>query len=236
MTNAILIIGLIFALIELLGEHLDNRIIIYVSKPLVMVCIVVWMTVQIDFEILIGNDVMFPLIWFLIGMVFCLFGDIFLMGEERFFIPGLVSFLIGQILFITGFNQILPKEDYILPGVIVLIFVVLVSVKIFSGISKGIDSKDKTRMKIPVAIYSFVISVMLYAALLTLMEREWNYQAALLVAFGALFFYISDILNAWIRFVKPIKYARVKVMVTYYLAQFSISAGAVLHYLYRPDS
>lgn len=232
----ILVIGLVFAFLEWLGEWKDNRILIYIFKPLVMICIIGWMSSQIDFGNLSFDAVMFPILWFLIGMVFCLFGDVFLMGSDKYFIPGLVSFLFGHIFFIAGFGQVLPKMEYILPGLIVLGIVIFVSTQIYKEISKGLASKSQTKMKIPVAIYSIVISIMIYAAFLTLMEREWDYKAALLVSFGALFFYISDVLNAWIRFVGSLKWGRVIVMITYHLAQFAISIGAVLHYIYRADT
>ena len=232
----ILAIGLVFAFLEWYGEWKDNQILIYIFKPLVMLCIIGWMSSQIDFGNLNINAVMFPILWILIGMVFCLFGDIFLMGPDKFFLPGLVSFLIGHIFFIAGFGQVLPKTEFIFPGLLVLGIVIFVSVQIFIEISNGLKSKSQTQMKRPVAVYSIVISIMLYAAFLTLMEREWDYKAAILVSFGALFFYISDVLNAWMRFVGSIKWGRVKVMITYHLAQFAISIGAVLHYIFRVDS
>ncbi len=232
----ILVIGLGLALINWIGEVFKNRWLIYFTKPSVMVCIIAWMSLQMIFNDFAVKEVMFPVLWFLIGMVACLFGDVFLMGPDTFFIPGLLSFLVAHIFFILGFGQVLPKMEYIVPGLVILGIVLLVSSRIFYELSKGLEKSSKTRMKLPIGIYSIVISIMLYAAMLTLMDREWNYKAALLVAFGALFFYISDVLNAWIRFVGSIKWGGGKVMVTYHLAQFAIAAGAVLHYIYRPDS
>jgi len=232
----ILVIGLFFAFLEWYGEWRENRILIYIFKPLVMVCIIGWMSSQINFGNISVDAGKFPILFFFIGMVFCLFGDVFLMVSEKLFIPGLLSFLFGHIFFLMGFGQVLPKMEYILPGLIVLGIVIFISVQIFIEISKGLKSKSQTKMKIPVVVYSIAISIMLYAAFLTLMEREWDYKAALLVSFGALFFYISDVLNAWIRFVGSIKWGRVIVMITYHLAQFAIAIGAVLHYIYRADT
>jgi uncharacterized membrane protein YhhN len=234
--DILLIIAIVFAIIEWFAELRWIRWMIYFFKPAVMIVIISWITLQVDFNNLVGNEVMFPIVWFLVGMIFGLAGDIFLMTGEQFFIPGLVSFLIGHVFYIIGLGQIIPKIDYLIPGLIVFILVLLVSSRIYYRISRGLISSSKEKLKIPVLVYSVVISVMLYAALLTLFEREWNYQAALPMAFGALFFYVSDVLNAWIRFVQPLKIGRVMVMVTYHLGQLAIAVGSVLHYLYRIDT
>jgi uncharacterized membrane protein YhhN len=234
--HGLLIVGLIFAGFEWYAEFREHKWLIYLSKPFVMVFVITWMTVQINFNSLIGNEVMFPIIWFLLGMLFCLLGDIFVMRPDRFFLPGLFSFLSGHIFFIIGLGQIVPKKEYLLPGILIFVFVFIGSFQIFTRIASGLDAKSKTRMKIPLAVYSIVISIMLYASLLTLLEREWNYRAAIPIAFGAFLFYLSDVLYAWGRFVHSLKYGRVAAMVTYHLGQFGIALGAVLHHLYRPDT
>ena len=234
--NWLLILGLGFALVEWVGEFIKNRKLIYFSKPFVLICIIIWITIQVDFLQVLGNDVQVRIIWFLFGMASCLIGDIYLMGSERFFPPGLIAFLIGHIMYIAGFRQVLPKFEYLIPGIIVLGLVIFVSSQIFRQITKGLVASSNEKMKVPVAVYSVVISIMLNTALLTLLEKEWNFQASLLVAFGALLFYISDVLNAWIRFCSPIKNGRVKVMATYHLSQLAIAIGAVQHFIHRLDS
>jgi len=45
-----------------------------------------------------------------------------------------------------------------------------------------------------------------------------------------LLFFISETFNAWIRFVNPLPYGRLRVMVTYHLGQILIALGALLHF------
>ncbi|MBU0512106.1 MAG: lysoplasmalogenase, partial [Chloroflexi bacterium] len=79
-------------------------------------------------------------------------------------------------------------------------------------------------------IYALIISIMLYSALTTLLDDQWHYTSALWVSVGALLFCVSDIMNAWVRFVGPITNARVKIMLTYHLAQIALALGAALHF------
>jgi hypothetical protein len=51
------------------------------------------------------------LLWFGLGLVFSLAGDIFLMLPSRFFIAGLIAFLLGHVFYIFGFDPIpLPMQ------------------------------------------------------------------------------------------------------------------------------
>jgi len=236
MLYQLLIFALLFSILEWYGEHKKNQLLIYVTKPSAMILIILWTSLHIDFGSLLLNDDVFAIIWFLAGMISCLLGDIFLINSEKYFLPGLIAFLLGQFFYIIGFGQVLPPRENLLLGTLILLFVLIVSIGIYRILAKGLDVSGKTQMKIPVAIYALVISVMLSSALFSLIQREWNFIPALLVSFGALLFFISDILNAWIRFVATIRMGRLKVMITYHLAQIAIAIGVVLHYLYRPDS
>jgi uncharacterized membrane protein YhhN len=232
----LLILALLFSVLEWYGEHNKNPLLINVTKPSVMILIILWTSIHIDFGNLITNADMFPIIWFLAGMISCLLGDIFLINSEKHFLPGLIAFLIGQFFYIIGFGRVFPPKGNYFLGSLILILIIIVSISVFQILAKGLDVSGNKRMKFPVAAYTFVISVMLYSAIISLLEREWNFIPAILVSFGALSFYISDILNAWIRFVGTIRAGRVKVMISYHLAQIIIAVGAVLHFVYRADS
>jgi len=82
----------------------------------------------------------------------------------------------------------------------------------------------------PLALYSLVISLMVFSALSTLSRSDWAPGAAGLTASGALLFLFSDILLAVDRFVKPIPPARLWKRVAYQLGQLALTAGAMLHF------
>ena len=94
--------------------------------------------------------------------------------------------------------------------------------------------EDKTNRKnkliIPIIVYSVVISCMLFLAGLRFFDSDWTTAGALLVSIGAMLFFVSDVLNAWERFVKKFPHDRVIIMMLYHLGQYGIAAGAVLHF------
>jgi uncharacterized membrane protein YhhN len=107
--------------------------------------------------------------------------------------------------------------------------ILIVSFTVYKKIGLGLGKRKKKRYKIPIAFYSIIISMMLYAAFLTLFNYDWNFQASFLVSTGGLLFYFSDIFSAWIRFVEVRSLRSVTVMMTYHLAQILLAAGAVFH-------
>ncbi len=78
----------------------------YITKPLVMILLITWMTIQGGWH--------FPVLWFTLGAIFSLLGDVFLMLPGNFFLAGLVSFLLAHLLYITGF---LYRVAYLVSGI-----------------------------------------------------------------------------------------------------------------------
>jgi hypothetical protein len=72
--------------------------------------------------------------------------------------------------------------------------------------------------------------MMLFSALMTNFNPEWDFMPSILVSGGAFFFLVSDIMNAWVRFVGLIPNHRVWIMVTYHFAQISIAVGVAIHF------
>jgi uncharacterized membrane protein YhhN len=114
--------------------------------------------------------------------------------------------------------------------------IAIVSVTVYRRLVLGLKASGKNRMILPVFVYAVIISYMLYAALNTLLINDWNYAAALPVSIGALLFYVSDILNAWHRFVVELPAGRLKIMSTYHVAQIALTAGVIIHFFYRIDT
>lgn len=68
-------------------------------------------------------------------------------------------------------------------------------------------------IRVGVSIYAILISSMLYMALM---------QRSSLFALGAVMFVFSDFILAWNKFVEPIEYSRLLIMIPYYAGQFLI--------------
>ncbi len=221
----------IFAILEWIGEYQGRQRLIFLTKPMAMICLIAWFWSFLDLSSYIEAADLFPLGWFLIGLVFCLAGDIFLMlPPGRFFLPGLVVFLLGHVFYIIGFGKLLPPPGSYAPALILALLVLIVALSIYQKLIEGMVRTDTEKMKLPVTIYSVVITLMLLSAFNTNFLLEWHYFSAWLVSLGALSFYFSDILNAWVRFRAPLPNGRVFIMVTYHLGQLGLAAGVALHF------
>ena len=200
----------------------------YISKPSVLIVLIAWVLLTAG-----QTDGYSPgLIWFVVGLVLCLFGDIFLLlPPEKFFIPGLVSFLLGHVAYILGFGVFSFTNTTMIPAVLLIIIITIVGLRLFKSLKTGLKASGKQRLIIPVGVYSVVINCMLFSAAYSFLTPEWSTSEAYLVVSGALLFYISDILNAWNRFVSPFDNARLKVMMTYHLGQILLVVGATLHFV-----
>jgi alkenylglycerophosphocholine/alkenylglycerophosphoethanolamine hydrolase len=217
----LIILAFIFAGLESLALWKGWRNLEFVAKPAVMVCLFIWL--------LMTAGLQGALLWFGIGILFSLAGDIFLMFIDRFFMLGLIAFLLGHVAYLIGFNTPLPQTTTAWSfGLAVVIG--LGSVRVLRRIVGSIRAKGQNRMVAPVLVYGTVITLMLLAAMLTLFRLEWNTTAALLVSFGAAMFYFSDIILAWHRFVAPIQNGRMLNIGMYHLAQIAIVVGVRMQF------
>jgi len=228
---ALLIAALIFALLEWFFEVNKIKLGIYITKPTVILLLLAWIWINADVPMLMLGINTSSILWFILGLVFCLGGDIFLMLPERFFLPGLISFLLGHIFYIVGFNHVIPPAGSAVAAMVIGVILILFSGWVYIKLARGMQQTGKTRMRIPVLVYTIVIALMLYSALLSLFDENWSRLPAAIVSVGALLFLISDIMNAWVRFVGPITNHRLWVMSSYHLAQIGIAFGATLHFM-----
>jgi uncharacterized membrane protein YhhN len=218
MNYTLLTLALIFAVIEWIAVEKHWKSIEYFAKPAVMIVLIIWFWQNGGFQ-----DWM---IWFGLGAVFSLVGDIFLMLPRKFFLAGLISFLIAQLVYLVGFNRSFPPITAI--GAVIFLILLMIAWQFYIRLAAGLKAKNLNRLTIPTLIYVIVISLMTLSAIFTLFREEWSIVSALLVSGGAILFFISDAINAWDRFIKPFPGARLKTMIAYYLAQAGIMIGAVL--------
>lgn len=155
---------------------------------------------------------------FMLGMIFALLGDAFLLFEsESFFLIGLGSFLIMQLCYARTFYskmRIIRPSDKVIVGILALIPIIFLAV---AWASLG-------ALKYAVAVYSVVITLMLITAFL----RHKKLHGYLLVLIGSIFFVVSDMLLAGNKFLGAIPYGNILVMATYIIAQYLIVNGIVL--------
>lgn len=217
----LIILAFIFAGLESLALYKGWRKLEFVVKPAVMVCLLIWLYITAGLQ---G-----ALLWFGIGILFSLIGDVALMFIDRFFIVGLVAFLLGHVAYLVGFNIPLPPAPT-LWSIGFAIVIGLGSVRVLRRIVGSLRAKGQVRLVVPVIIYGIVITLMLLAAMLTLFRLDWDATAALLVSFGAALFYFSDITLAWHRFVNPIKNGRMLNIGMYHIAQIMIVVGVAMQF------
>ena len=193
----------------------------FILKPLTMVLLFIFLFVNT------GGLSGFT-IWFGIGIILSMAGDIFLMLPKEQFIAGLVAFLLAHVAYIIGFNQIIPAFN--LAALVWAVLLGIIAAQLYKQIAAGLVRQGKESLQKPVLAYTAVIAIMLLSALITLARPEWNTQAAITVSIGAALFMLSDAILAWNKFVQPIKNGRVMNMAAYHLGQIILIYGVVLQF------
>ena len=160
--------------------------------------------------------------WILAGLGLSLGGDIALMLPGDYFVAGLALFLVAHLCYIRAFTlngwRVSPLPSLLVGGYLMLMVALLVPVL--------------GPMRVPVAVYATVISIMAWQAVEQRAALET--RAAALVAFGAVMFVASDTALAINRFLTPLAMERLLIMGTYALAQWGIALGASMQEYGRP--
>jgi uncharacterized membrane protein YhhN len=219
--NIFLLFAILFAALESLALWKYWLKLEYIAKPAVMITLFIWLFTSVGL-----NNVS---LWFGLGIIFSLTGDVLLMlSLDRFFLFGLVAFLLAHLAYVIGFN--IPLPEFSLWGIVFAVMVSLGGARIIRRILDALASKGQARMRMPIIVYSTVISIMLLSAMIKLMDITWDANAALLVSGGAFLFYISDIILAWNKFVTPIQHGRIYNIAAYHLGQIMLIAGVIAQF------
>ena len=172
----------------------------YVAKPLTMVVII---AAALALHPVDGT----MRAWFVVGLVFGLIGDVFLMlPDEKWFVFGLGSFLICHLCYIPGFVAGGVDRSWAIVGAIAIALAVSV---VGPKVLAGARSRDAT-LTVPVAIYMAVISAMVAFAI--------GSTVPVAIA-GAVLFYLSDLMIGWSSFVSDVRGSDLFVITTYHVAQ-----------------
>ncbi len=216
----LLIPALVLGVVNWIAVARAQKRVEYIVKPgtLILVIIAAWLLKRGAADARLA-------LFFVLGLCFSLAGDVFLMlPGEQFFIPGLISFFIAHVFYIIGLNPTLPP----LGSVVALVVVTALGGWLYTRIAAGLRQQGQLAMRMPVAAYATILSLMLFSAWATWFRPTWPTVARLAVSLGATLFFASDSMLAWNKFVTPSPVLRVLVMVTYHLAQFALAATIAL--------
>jgi len=212
MKNKKLYLGLfiIVSIMYVVGIILENDILKFIFKPLIMISLLVYYLSSVN-----KNSYLY------IGaVIFSFLGDVFLLFDaEIFFMLGLVAFLIAHLFFIKMVLKLLKKSSVNKKIIASVPFVISFSALLFL-------LKDSLgEMVIPVVIYGMVISV--FGAIALLNNLISKSKSSLYLFSGAVFFVISDSLLAINKFYQPQEYYPVIVIITYMVAQYLICKSVI---------
>lgn len=152
--------------------------------------------------------------WLLVALVLGLVGDVFLLGDsDTRFRLGLAAFLVGHLAYVVSFVRLgLDPAGWAWAAWVVL-FVCLLATR---QVAPATYVRSGWALAAPVALYTIVIGAMVIVAFDT---------GDPTIAVGATVFAASDSILAVNRFVRPLPWAAVVVMVTYHVGQALIVAG-----------
>ena len=191
------------------GTRRSSSVLEYVCKPATLVALIVAAGLLDP-----AADAHTRRVWFVAALVFSLAGDVLLMLPQDLFVPGLAAFLVGHLCYLGGFWADGPSPvALVIAAVVVVAFVAPLGWRMLGAISGSDEPKE---LRVAVAAYMAVISVMLATAL-----ASGNVVAGL----GAVAFVASDSMIAWDRFVRSWAWAPVAIMVTYHLGQAGLVAS-----------
>ena len=145
----LLILAVIFALLNGWLVTRPTRIGVWITKPAVMVFLIAWVLSRSSFPDFLNAPETFPLVWFLLGLVFSLAGDIFLMLGTRYLPWGVGAFSLTHLFYILGFGQIPPAREAWLPAAALAVFLLIVYGFLISRIFRGLEDPLTARKQKP---------------------------------------------------------------------------------------
>jgi uncharacterized membrane protein YhhN len=212
--------------VELAALYFGLQTVQFFSKPSLMLILFVYFRANAQNFISQKNLIMLALFFSWLGDIFLLFDK----QNPRLFIFGLGSFLVAHLFYIVYFYQIRAKNAVktrlnIPASAAVLIYVV----SLFALLAPKLGN-----LQIPVAVYTLALSIMLLASIHAFDFKNRDF-AGICVA-GTSLFVASDSLLAINRFYQPFAFAGVSIMLTYAVAQFLITVGALKNLEYLDKS
>lgn len=154
-----------------------------------------------------------------VGLLLSLGGDVALLfPSERAFLLGVACFLLAHVAYIVAFGWLGGFGGPLWPPAVLL---AIVGVAFYLYLYPHLG-----RLRLPVGLYALVISVMVLAAISTIFSQAFAPLQAWLAILGALLFYVSDMILASARFVRPFRGHRAFNLAAYYAGQLLIALSA----------
>lgn len=217
MKNIWLIAFALASLANLAAVVLENKTLIFITKPLLMPLLAIWLAMET-----VGGPPRFLKKMVFAALAFSTLGDVLLLWGERpfFFMMGLLAFLFAHLSYIGGFSSVKNLDSGLLRRqlwrvLLMAIFAIGLLWQLWPGIPEG--------MRLPVSVYAAVISAMVLSVVNIKEGVSRKIYQTLLV--GAMLFLVSDSLIATSRFGGKFPAAGLLVMATYLAGQFLLVKG-----------
>ena len=205
----IIVLGFILLLGLLYYEKKQTRVLLVITKFILSLLFVLTALLQ-------PHSVPAYYHYLLIGLVFCLIGDVCLaLPQGNAFRVGLIAFLIGHIFYIFGFSSLIPLSYWISSGLFIFLGM---STFIFFWLRPHLKS-----MLIPVSLYIVIITVMGVGAWAVFWKSSFGISGRALILAGALCFYFSDVFVARDKFINKEYQNRFLGLPLYYAGHFMLA-------------
>ncbi|WP_299134278.1 lysoplasmalogenase [uncultured Tenacibaculum sp.] len=203
------VLFLLVAIADIYAVITQNKVIEMIFKPLLMTTLVMVYLLSVKK----------PNFWFVSGLFFSFWGDVFLLDKEAFFVFGLGSFLLAHVIYIkitTGFLQKDLTAKMITSAIpFVLLFGCLLYL-IYDNLEE---------MLIPVIVYGVTIATFGASALLNYRQEKSMANSWLLL--GAIIFIASDSLIALNNFYEAKHLFDIAIIVLYIISQYLICKAMI---------
>jgi alkenylglycerophosphocholine/alkenylglycerophosphoethanolamine hydrolase len=144
---------------------------------------------------------------FVVALVLGLGGDVFLMLPDDFLVAGIGAFLAGHLAYAAGFRF----AGFNTLGLLVGVIIAAATAGFFlRPVLSALRTSGRDKLQNPVLAYAIVISLMTVSA---------TASGNLVAAAGGLLFFFSDVIFAWYRFVKPVRWGQPVNIVMYQAGQ-----------------
>lgn len=212
--KSLLRIFILLSILYLICILFDSAALVFYLKPLLLLPLIVATFISINFK----NKIIL-----LVALVFSWIGDIlllFVFKDAIYFILGLVAFLTAHIFYIVLFIKEIKKANGKIEfkkGLILIAIYLSTMLLILIPHLGGLI--------VPVIIYAFVISTMLYMAYL--LSFHWPKPASAYLLTGAISFILSDSILAFDKFYQPVPMPALLIMATYLYAQWALVKSCI---------
>ncbi|MFD2822621.1 lysoplasmalogenase [Lacinutrix iliipiscaria] len=206
-THLVLIV--ISVILTITSVYIEHKIMHFIFKPLSTILVIL-------LPVLYAKNTLKPYKnIILLGLIFCLIGDVFLMFDS-YFVFGLASFLIGHVLFIYAFTTINGFSK----NIKTLIPLLMIASIIFFNLKNHLGD-----LLIPVILYITCIVLMAWQAInLYVWKKEYGF---LLITIGACLFMVSDTVLSIGKFISDFTIAQFLISSTYWSAIALIALSTI---------